>query len=322
MEKQQMKVQCCVRSDASDDYIQYLRMMNISNCFLMLKDEHSNYEDVNRMLDKLRKAGLTVGDAGNDHIYKHPAIHLGLEDRDLWIDRYNELNSILGHAGVPVGYMTWDTGRVSTSRWAVGEHTNGAVGRIVDMAEIQGRKPAFDREYEEEELWENYKYFLSRALPVCKEANIRIALHPNDPPAPKYEGCASLIYSAEGYRKAIALADGSPYIGLKFCVGCWLEGGDAFGNVLEDLKTFIQQDRVFIVHFRNVSATLPYFEETLLESGYMDMYRVMKQLVDCGYQGAIHTDHVPRYPEQVGGEYSSLAYSTGYLKGLLAAAMH
>lgn len=315
-----IKVQCCVRSNSSDEYLKFLRQMNIENCYLMFDDEHSNYDDVNRTLDRVRKAGLTVNDAGNDHIYKHPSIHLGWKDRDYWIDKYNDLNRILGHAGVPVGYMTWDTGRVSTTRWAVGEHTCGSVARIVDMNEILARGPAFDREYEEDELWENYKYFMERALPVCEEANIKIALHPNDPPAPKYEGCASLIYNAECYRKAIRLANNSPYVGLKFCIGCWLEGGDAFGNVLENLDEFIRQDRVFIIHFRNVSATLPYFEETLLEKGYMDMDRVMKQIVKSGYRGAIHADHVPRYPAEVGGEFSAIAYTTGYLKGLLASA--
>lgn len=317
----QMKVQCCIQSDASDAYLRFLRQMNIDNCFVMFRNEDTNYEDVNKTIDRVRKAGFTINDAGNSKIYKHPAIHLGFPDRDDWIDRYNALNRWLGNAGIPVGYMTWDTGRVSTTRVAVGAHTHGAPGRIVDMEEILSRPPVFDRVYEEEELWANFQYFLDRALPVCKEANIRIALHPNDPPAPMYDGCASLIYNAQGYRKALAMANGSPYLGLKFCVGCWLEGGDGFGNVLEDLREFISQDRVFIIHFRNVSSPMPYFEETLLEDGYMDMYQVMRQLVACGYDGAIHVDHVLHYEKEFGGTHSAHAYSTGYLKGLLAGAM-
>ena len=263
---------------------------------------------------------MTIDDAGNSFIYKHPAIHLGFDDRDAWIDKYNDLNRMLGNAGVPVGYITWDTGRVSTSRWAVGDHTHGAVGRIVDMEEILSRKPMFGRVYEEEELWENFKYFLDRTLPVCKEANIKLALHPNDPPAPQYEGCASLIYNVDGYKKALAMADNSPYLGLKFCCGCWLEGGAAFGNVLEDLRYFIAQDRVYTIHFRNVSGVLPYFEETLLEDGYMDMYQIMRLLVQEKYTGPLHVDHVLRYDEATGGNMASLAYTTGYMKGLMNAA--
>ena len=55
-----MKPQMGVNSEkATDDYLQYLRQMNISHCFVMFSNEHSNYEDVNRILDKVRKAGLT-----------------------------------------------------------------------------------------------------------------------------------------------------------------------------------------------------------------------------------------------------------------------
>ena len=101
-----MKPQMGVNSEkATDDYLQYLRQMNISHCFVMFSNEHSNYEDVNRILDKVRKAGLTVDDAGNAFLYKHPSIHLGMDDRDMWIEKYNDLNRIIAHAGVKVGYI-------------------------------------------------------------------------------------------------------------------------------------------------------------------------------------------------------------------------
>ena len=84
----------------------------------------------------------------------------------------------------------------------------------------------------------------------------------------------------------------------------------------------MQQKRVHIGHFRNVSSPLPYFEETLLEDGYMDMYKIMDVLVKNGYDGTIYVDHVLRYDEQTGGEKTSFAYATGYMKGLMAAAYH
>ena len=66
---------------------------------------------------------------------------------------------------------------------------------------------------------------------------------------------------------------------------------------------------------------MPYFEETLLEDGYMNMYEAMKQLVRHDYDGLIHVDHVPEYVESCGGKNGSMAYSTGYMKGLLHSAM-
>lgn len=327
-----MKPQLCVSSNATDDYLRYLRQMNISHCFVMFRNEETNYDAVNRTLERVRTAGLTVDDAGNGFLYKHPSIQLGLPDRDEWIAKYNDLNRWLGNAGVKVGYATWDTGRVSTSWWKAGEHTHGAVGRIVDMNEIYARKPAFGQEYDYDTMWNNFEYFLRAALPVCKEVGMKLALHPCDPPVRFYEGCASIIISGDDYRKALRRADeiqqelglgtDEHYLGIKFCCGCWLEGGEKFGNVLTDLADFVQQKRVHIVHFRNVSSPLPYFEETLLEDGYMDMYKIMDVLVKNGYDGTIYVDHVLRYDEQTGGEKTSFAYATGYMKGLMAAAYH
>ena len=78
---------------------------------------------------------------------------------------------------------------------------------------------------------------------------------------------------------------------------------------------------MLIVHFRNVSAPGRYFEETLLEDGYMNMYDAMKQLVRCDYDGLIHVDHVSEYVASCGGKNSAMAYSTGYMKGLLHCAL-
>ena len=49
----------------------------------------------------------------------------------------------------------------------------------------------------------------------------------------------------------------------------------------------------------------------------MDMYKAMKQLVACGYDGAIHCDHVPTFVQEFGGQNAAWAYSTGYMKALL-----
>ncbi|MCI6176324.1 mannonate dehydratase [bacterium] len=53
------------------------------------------------------------------------------------------------------------------------------------MKEISGRPILNDREYESEEIWENFQYFLDRTLPVAEEFGVCMALHPNDPPQPQ-----------------------------------------------------------------------------------------------------------------------------------------
>ena len=315
-----IKVQSKVVSDYTDEQLLFIKQMGVKYVYVIFKDEHTDYDSVMRTKERLDKFGLEITDAGNMHLYKSNKIHLGLPGRDEAIEAYNQFNRILGKAGIPVVYMTWEPNQVLTTKFAVSTCTRGGVGRLVDIEELKTHPYSHGRLFTKEEIWENFKYFLDRALPVCEEANVKIALHPNDPPVACLKGISNLITSAEDYKHAFELSGNSPYLGMKMCIGCWLEGGDQFGNVLEDIKYFVENKKVFVVHFRNVSATIPYFEETLLEDGYMDMYEVMKQFVRCDYDGAIHVDHVPVWGESVGGENSAWAYSTGYMKALLSCA--
>lgn len=316
-----IKVQSKVVSDYTDEQLMFIKQMGVDYVYALFKDEHSNYDSVMRLLERLEKFGLTATDAGNVNLYKSDKIHLGLPGRDEAIDAYNDFNRILGKAGIPVGYMTWEPNHVLTTDFKVSTHTRGGIGRVVDLEELKARPYSHGRLYTEEEIWANFKYFLDRALPVCEEANIKIALHPNDPPVDCLLGITNLIKSSQDYRRAFELAGNSPYLGMKMCIGCWLEGGDAFGDVLEDIRYFVENKKVLLVHFRNVSATMPYFEETLLEDGYADAYELMKQFVRCDYDGSIHVDHVPVWGASAGGEDSSWAYSTGYMKALQHCAM-
>lgn len=316
-----MKPQLRVRSqEATDDYLQYLRQMGLSHCFVMFGNEHCNYEDVNRTLEKIRRAGITVDDAGNDYLYKHMSIYLGLADRDIWIDKYNDLNKLLGQAGVPVGYI--GNSRVSHTGYFASEATHGALGRTVQMGEILTRPGKVDHPVEEEELWDAFHYLLRRALPVAQEYGMKLSLHPSDPPYPMYEGYASLIHSSDSYRRALKLADAiaPEVLGIKFCCGCWLEGGKRFGDILADLREFVRAHRVYTVHFRNVSCTLPNFVETLAEDGYFNMMDIMRILVEEGYDQAIYPDHIFQTREETGGDLTAFAYAIGYMKGLMHAA--
>ncbi|MDO4330200.1 MAG: mannonate dehydratase [Lachnospiraceae bacterium] len=312
-----IKVQSKVVSDYTDEQLLFIKQMGVKYVYVIFKDEHTDYDSVMKFKDRLDKFGLEITDAGNVHLYKNDKIHLGLPGRDEAIEAYNNFNIILGKAGIPVVYMTWEPNQVLTTRFDVSTCTRGGIGRLVDIAELEKRPYTHGRLFTKEEMWDNFKYFLDRVLPVCEEAKVKIALHPNDPPVDCLCGISNLITSAEDYKHAFELAGNSPYLGMKMCIGCWLEGGEHFGNVLEDIRYFVENKKVFIVHFRNVSSTVPYFEETLLEDGYMDMYEVMKQFVRCDYDGAIHVDHVPVWGQSVGGENPAWAYSTGYMKALL-----
>lgn len=312
-----MKVQTKLESNCTDEQLLFAKQMGVKYVYVIFKDADSNYDGVMRMVERCSKYGLTITDAGNVELYKSDKIHLGLPGRDEAIEAYNHFNRILGKAGIPIGYMTWEPNKVLTTKFAVSDCTRGGIGRIVDIEELKTHPYSHGRLFTKEEIWDNFKYFLDRALPVCEEANIKIALHPNDPPVGCLKGISNLITSAADYRRAFELAGNSPYLGMKMCLGCWLEGGDSFGNVMEDIKYFVENKKVLLIHFRNVSDTIPYFEETLLEDGYADMYEIMKQLVRCDYDGPLHVDHVPVWTDSAGGYECAWAYSTGYMKALL-----
>ena len=316
-----IRPQMGVTSNYTDDQLAFIKGMGVDYVYVIFEDDCVDYDSVARFMERLAKAGLTCTDAGNTHIYKNDKIFLNLPGRDEAIEEYNRFNRVLARVGIHIGYMTWEPNQVLTTRFAVGEHTRGAVGRIVELEELESRPYTHGRMYEMDEIWDNFAYWWRRVEPVCEEIDMKIALHPNDPPVHDLVGICNLITSADDYRRALEVSGDSPYLGLKMCFGCWLEGGDHFGNLLSDIAYFVNRKKVFLVHFRNVSSPLPDFEETLLEDGYMNMYDAMKQLVACDYNGMIHVDHVPEYPASVGGKMASFAYSTGYLKGLLHAAI-
>ena len=320
MKGDKIKVQHIVWSDAPDEELLYLKQLGLKYVYVYFKDEHCNYDDMLRFQERLQKFDLTITDAGNLTIYKCPSIHLGLPDRDECIDRYIEFSRNLSRLGIKVGYMSWDPDKIFTSRYAVGEHSRGCTTRIVDARDISDTDLIFGKRYTEEAIWENCQYFLDRVLPEMEKLDMRLAFHPNDPPIPSINGVHNLLWRTEEYRRLFEMAGDSPYIGMKLCTGCWLETGEKFGDLMADLEEFVKRKKVFVVHFRNVSSTMPYFEETMIEDGYMDMYKVMRKLVELDYDGTVTIDHPLKLVENCGGEKAGAAYMLGYLRSMLAAA--
>jgi mannonate dehydratase len=208
----------------------------------------------------------------------------------------------------------WSTEREATR--------GGASARAYDQDKAtvghwHGREYALplshERVYEAAEIWENYRTFIAQVAPVAEEEGVRIGIHPDDPPQPELGGVPRCIFSNhEGYAKAMDIA-ASPSVGICFCVGCWLEGGPLMGKgVLESIKDFA--GKIFKVHFRNVTAPLPHFVETFIDDGYMDMYRVVKQLKAIDFNGVLIPDHIPMMANDA---RIGTAYTIGYMKALL-----
>lgn len=292
---------------------------------------------------KVYNIGSGVGPSGSLH--NMPEVTLNLPGRDQKIEEYLNYLRYLGKAGIPyttyahMGNGIWSSGRATTPR--------GYFSRDMDMASPDRRGNWGGKTYEEplshgrvyskEEIWDNYIYFIKKVVPVAEEAGVRIGIHPDDPPQPVLAGVPRCIFASfEGYKKALEIAN-SPNIGMCLCVGCWLEGGPLMGkDPVETIKYFGGKKKLFKVHFRNVSAPLPHFTETLMDDGYYDMYKVMEALVDVKFDGIAIPDHIPGVGQVPGGRQAGaqgargagapqfrpnpgLAYCIGYMNALLKA---
>lgn len=267
---------------------------------------------------RVESAGLKVAKIGNGGIHYHAALVLNLPGRDEKIEEFKQNLRALA----AVGLKTQLYAHMANGIWSTASEPGrgGAVSRVFDAGKPatsggSSHNRAFDRPYTEKELWDNWEYFCKRIKPVAEETGVHIGVHPDDPPGLTLGNVPRPIFSSfEGYRRAIEIAD-SPNIGMGLCVGCWLEGGPAMGrNVLETIEYFGSRKKLFVVHFRNVHAPLPYFRETYLNEGYMDMYKVMKALAKVNFEGVLIGDHFPRMAAP--GPAAQI-YTIGYLQALI-----
>lgn len=315
-----MKVQIPVKTGEDEDVLSFIRQMGIEDVSMIFSPEELNYETIMSEKTRLEAFGLRISDAACMPLQKNRQICLGLEGRDQEIAKFNEMLRVFGKAGIPFTSVAWQPHGILRTGHRAGKHTRGGISSYADQDEILSRPNAESRVYSEEEIWDNFRYFCEQVIPVAEETGVRLALHPNDPPLPCMAGIPSLIYNTACYEKAFDAAGRSKALGMKLCIGCWLEGGSRFGDLMADIETYCKEDRILCVHFRNVSSTLPFFEETLAEDGYANMYRIMKQLAACGCNAVISIDHAFKGNDKTGGRIGAHAYPTGYLKGLLHAA--
>jgi mannonate dehydratase len=127
---------------------------------------------------------------------------------------------------------------------------------------------------DEKQLREHLIYFLKEIIPVAEEYNIKMAIHPDDPPF-SILGLPRIVKSSSDID-ALINAEPSLQNGLCFCSG-------SYGvNTDNDLPAMIKRfaNRVHFVHLRNTRRNEygDFFEDNHLE-GDADMFEVMKELL-------------------------------------------
>ncbi|SFR78376.1 mannonate dehydratase [Anaeromicropila populeti] len=148
----------------------------------------------------------------------------------------------------------------------------------------------FYKKMSDEQYWENTKYFLDQVIPYAEKYDVKMAIHPDDPPFSIY-GLPKLINNVENIRKFLNL-NSSPYNGLTLCTGSL--GGDMENDIPQIISEFASQGRIHFAHIRNVKhLDKMVFTESAHYSpcGDLDMYKVVKAFYENRFDGYIRPDH-------------------------------
>jgi mannonate dehydratase len=301
-----------------------------------------------KQIDRAKAAGLTLGNlmiqGFNNAIYGRPG-------RDEEIEKVIQSIKAAGKVGIPVVEYNWYAHRATEGYFEEPDdirpgvswtgfdyelvHTPGRqyMGAVrPEEAEMKFRDlPPLPNEgaHTLQEMWDTIGYFLKKVIPEAEKAGVRLALHPNDPPAPISRGSQQIMGSVEGWKHLIEIVK-SPANGITFDCGVTREMGE---NPAEVCAYFASRDRINHVHFRNVKVKKPYerYSEVFIDEGQNNMFLVMKELVKHKYTREIYPEH-PRaldydrdrgriggYPG--GGGYASFAFQVGYTRAMLQAAL-
>jgi len=177
---------------------------------------------------------------------------------------------------------------------------------VYDRAAAPGTEPSATAD----QLWGRLQTFLDALLPVAEEAGVTLALHPDDPPMPSIRGQPRLVYQPDLYQRLLDLHP-SPRNGLEFCVGTIAEM--TAGDVYEAVNRYSGLGRIAYVHLRNVRGKVPFYRETFIDDGDVDVLRVLRILHANGFQGVIIPDHAPQMA-CAAPWHAGMAYALGYLR--------
>ncbi|GGE44358.1 mannonate dehydratase [Pullulanibacillus camelliae] len=248
----------------------------------------------------------------------HEDIKLGLPTRDTYIDNYKRTIERLAKAGVKVicyNFMpVFDWTRTELYKKMADGSTalffekakidhmpaEELVKKVVDNPEysMPGWEPerlsqltelfAAYKGLTDEGLWANLHYFLEQVIPVAEMNDIKMAIHPDDPPWSIF-GLPRIITNKENIQRFLELID-SPYNGITLCSGSL--GANPDNDVADMVRTFA--DRIPFAHIRNVKV---YENGDFIETshrtqdGSLDITDIVKAYHESGFTGYVRPDH-------------------------------
>ena len=273
-------------------------------------------------MDSILQLKKIINDAGLEmevieSVPVHEEIKLGTEKRDIYIDNYIQTLKNLSKAGVKVvcyNFMPVFDWVRSELKYQTKDGSNCLAydQKTVDALDPRTKSlslPGWDESYTQEELssllnkyseidedklLDNMIYFIQRIIPTCEEYDIKMAVHPDDPPFSLF-GLPRII-SRESQIDKLFNAVNSKYNGLTLCTGSL--GASKDNDLVKMAEKYAKMGRVHFLHARNIK-----FEDTedgrlfFNESphptscGSLNMYGILKALHDNGFDGYTRPDH-------------------------------
>jgi mannonate dehydratase len=279
-------------------------------------------EDYVATLQKIKNdfeaAGLKI-----DGVESHPVpaekIKLGLPGYEEEIENYKWAIDAMAKVGIPVLCYNFMAGLGwYRTNVAIKERGDALTSEFDNsVAKTQGLTKW--GEVSEEKMWANMERFLKEVIPVAEKANIKMALHPDDPPLSPLRGIARIVISGKNYRRIMSMVP-SKVNGVTYCQANFVAMGE---DVYALAKEFCNQKKVFFVHYRDIEGKGERFRETFHDNGPTDMVRMLKIYSECGFDGPMRPDHAPTMEGEMndrpGYAMKGKIFAIGYMKGILQA---
>lgn len=93
------------------------------------------------------------------------------------------------------------------------------------------------------------------------------------------------------------------------------------GDVYAAVEQYSRQKKLAYVHFRNVTGKVPWYRETFIDDGDVDMVRVLRILKRNGFAGVLIPDHTTQM-SCAAPWHAGMAFALGYMRAALQIIEH
>ena len=291
-------------------------------------DQLWSYEELAALRRDINGAGLELEAIENfDPAHWHDVLLDGPKKQEQ-LENLKTIIRNVGRAGIPImGYNFSIAGVAGRVKGPFARGGAEAVGMDGPFAQPVPNGMVWNMVYDRnapagaaapatsDQLWQRCREFLEALIPVAGEAGVTLAAHPDDPPMPTIRGQPRLVYQPRLYQKLLDLQS-SPRHALEFCLGTLAEMTE--GDLYDAVDTYSRQGKLAYVHLRNVRGKVPFYRETFIDEGDVDVLRVLRILKQNHYAGVLIPDHAPQMA-CAAPWHAGMAYALGYLRAALQA---